>query len=132
MEADSGVSGAGTLLSLTGGCINFIVGILVGLVLPIAIARYAVSSDIGNALQFGAVISTLRANPATYVVIALLQIFIVPILAGIGVIACFVGAAFTGFYAYLMVYHLYGQAHRLTQGASAGYGQPPSQPSYPF
>ena len=128
---NDGASGVGTLLSLTGNCLNLIVSIAVAVVLPIAIARYAVSSDIRNALKFGEVIATLRANVATYVIIALLNTFLVPLMAGVGVIACFVGAAFTGFYAYLMIYHLYGQAHRQAQGASLGYGQP-SQPSYPF
>jgi len=131
-SSDSGASGVGTLLSLTGSCLNFIVAIAVALVLPIAIGRYAASSDIGTALQFGAVFATLRANVATYVVIALMTAIVAPLLASIGLIACFIGAAFTGFYAYLMVYHLYGQAHRLAQGAVTGYGQPPSQPSYPF
>jgi hypothetical protein len=130
-SSNNGASGVGTLLSLTGSCLNFIVSIAVALVLPVAIARYAVSSDIGNALQFGAVIATVRANIATFAVIALLNAFVVPLLAGIGIIACFIGAAFTGFYAYLMIYHLYGQAYRQTQGAATGMGQPP-QPSYPF
>lgn len=128
---NGGASGVGTLLSLTGNCLNLIVGIAVSVVLPIAVARYAVTSDIGNALQFGEVIATLRANVATYAVIALLSTFVVPLLTGIGLIACFIGVVFTGFYAYLMIYHLYGQAHRQAQGAPVGYGQPP-QPSYPF
>ena len=61
----------------------------------------------------------------SYIIIALLAAFVLPLIGGLGIIACFIGAAFTGFYGYLMIYHLYGQAHRISEGAATGgYGQP--------
>lgn len=122
--SDSGTSAGGTAISLLGNCINFFVGIAVGIILPAAMGRFAATGDLGSAFQFGAVFAAVRQNIGTFVIIALLATFVVPILAGIGVIACFIGAAFTGFYAYLMVYHLYGQAYRISEGVSpGGYGQ---------
>lgn len=122
-SGNDGAAAAGGVLSLLGSCINFIVSLAVAVVLPAAMGRFAVTSDIGSALQFGAVIATVRQNVGIFVIIALINSFLVPLLAGIGIIACFIGAAFTAFYAYLMIYHLYGQAHRATQGATPGYGQ---------
>ncbi len=125
---NSGAVAAGSLISLLGSCINFLLGIAVAVVLPAAMGRFAVTSNIGNALQFGAVFATVRQHIGMFVIIALISSFLVPLLASIGLIACFIGAAFTAFYAYLMVYHLYGQAYRATQGAEVGYGQQYGEP----
>lgn len=124
-SSNNGVAATGSLLSLGGGCLAFIVQIAVAVVLPAAIARFAVTSNIGEGLKFGEVFAVVRQNIGMYIVIALMSTFVAGFIAGIGVIACFIGAAFTGFYAYLMTYHLYGQAYRNTQGASLGYGQQP-------
>jgi hypothetical protein len=130
--SDSGTSAGGTALSLIGNCINFFVGIAVAIILPAAMGRFAATGDLGSAFQFGTVFATVRQNLGMFVIVALLNAFVVPLLAGIGIIACFVGAAFTGFYAYLMLYHLYGQAYRISQDAQpGGYGQPYGQ-AQPF
>lgn len=124
-SSNNGAAATGILLSLAGGCINFILGIVVMLVLPAAIGRFAVAGNIGDAFKFGEILATVRRNIGTYIVIALLATFVAGFITGVGLIACFVGIAFTGFYASLMTYHLYGQAQRNTQGASFGYGQQP-------
>ncbi len=124
-SSNNGTAAAGGVLSLVGSCLNFILSILVAIVLPAAIGRFAVAGNIGDAFKFGEILATIRQNIGMFVIIALISSFLVPILTGIGIIACFIGAAFTGFYAYLMLYHLYGQAYRNTQGAPIGYGQQP-------
>lgn len=129
---NSGAVAAGSLISIVGSCLNFLLSIAVAIVLPAAMGRFAVTSDIGNALKVGEVFATVRQNIGMYVVIALISSFLVPLIAGLGIIACFIGAAFTGFYAYLMVYHLYGQAYRTTQGADLSYGQPQYGQPRPF
>ena len=125
---NDGAVAAGVGLSLLANCVSFLGSFIIALIQPAAIGRYAATSDIGSALQVGTVFAMIRQNIGTYIVIALITTFLVPLLAGIGIIACFIGAAFTGFYAYLMVYHLYGQAYRTSQGASVGYGQQYGQP----
>jgi hypothetical protein len=126
---NSGAVAAGSLISIVGSCLNFVLSLAVAVVLPAAMGRFAVTSDIGNALRVGEVIATVRQNIGMYIVIALITTFLVPLISGLGIIACFIGAAFTAFYAYLMVYHLYGQAYRTTQGAYVGgYGEQYGQP----
>jgi hypothetical protein len=125
---NDGAAAAGGLLNIVGGCLNFILSLLVAVILPAAIGRFAASGNIAEGLQFGAVIATVRQNIGMYVIIALLSTFLVPLISGIGIIACFIGAAFTSFYAYLMIYHLYGQAYRTTQGGTMDYGQQYGQP----
>ncbi len=125
-SSNNGVATTGGVLNLAGGCLSFILQLAVAVVLPAALARFAVSGSIGDGLKFAEVFATVRQNIGMYVVVALMSTFVAGFIGGIGVIACFVGAAFTSFYAYLMTFHLYGQAYRNTQGAPIGYGQQPS------
>ena len=124
-SSNNGVATTGGVLNLAGGCLSFILQLAVAVVLPAALARFAVSGSIGDGLKFAEVFATVRQNIGMYVVVALMSTFVAGFIGGIGVIACFVGAAFTSFYAYLMTFHLYGQAYRNTQGAPIGYGQQP-------
>jgi hypothetical protein len=120
-----GAAAAGTGIGLIGNCLSFILGILTYLVLPIGMGRLAASGgNIGHALQFGEVFATLRQNLGMYFVIALLAYFVGGLLAFLGIILCGIGVAFTGFYGQVMQYHLYGQAHRASQGGA------PMQPAY--
>jgi hypothetical protein len=126
MGNSDGAAAAGTGIGLLGNCLSFILGLLTYLVLPIGMGRLAASGgNIGYALQFGEVFATLRQNIGTYVVIALLAYFVGGLLAAVGLIACGVGAFFTGFYAQVMQYHLYGQAQQQAQGTmQPAYGTP--------
>lgn len=124
-SSNNGIAATGSLLNLAGGCLSFILQLAIAVILPAALARFAVSGIIGDGLKFAEIFSTVRQNIGTYIVIALMSTFVAGFIGGIGIIACFVGAAFTSFYAYLMTFHLYGQAHRNTQGTAIGYGQQP-------
>lgn len=129
-SGNDGAAAAGLGISLLGNCLSFLLQIATAVVIPAAIGRFAASGgNIGAALQFGEVFATVRQNLGTYVVIALMTTFVGGLIAGLGIIACGIGIAFTSFYAQVMGYHLYGQAHRNTQGASmqSGYGNPYGQ-----
>ena len=127
--SSSGASVATTGLSYGGSCLAWIVGIIVGLFVPIAIGRYAATSNFSEAFQFGAIFNTLRQYFVTYLVITLLSGIVLAFIAGLGVIAICIGAGFTWFYSQLVLYHLYGQAQRQAQGEfQPGYGQ--QQPMY--
>ena len=122
----SGATAAATGLSYGGSCLAWIVGIIVGLFVPIAIGRYAATNSLGEAFQFGAMFNTLRQHFVTYLVITLLSGIVLAFIAGLGLIAICVGAGFTWFYSQLVLYHLYGQAQRQAQGnVPSSYGQPP-------
>jgi hypothetical protein len=129
--SDTGVSGAGTALGLLGGCLNFIIGIGIALIAPIAIARYATTNSIGNAVQFGEIFATFRQNVGMYVIVALLGTLAVGFISSLGIILCFVGVFFTAFYGTLVQYNLYGQAHRQATGMmQPSYGSPYGNPPY--
>lgn len=127
-SSNNGLATTGGLLNLGGSCLGFILQLAIAVLLPAALARFAINGSIGEGLKFAEVFATVRQNIGTYVVVALMSTFVAGFIGGIGVIACFVGAAFTSFYAYLMTFHLYGQAQRNAQGAPIGYGQ--QQPMY--
>lgn len=131
--SDTGSSGAGAALSVIGSCVALPLALLVSLVSPIGIARYATTGNIGRALNIGAIVATLRANFVTYLLVLLMGI-VTGFVSGLGVLACFIGLPFTAFYAQLVNYHLYGQAYHKAEGALPSYGQPqqPYPQSSPF
>ena len=125
-SGNDNAAAAGAGISLLGNCIGFILQIATAVVMPVAIGRFAASGgDIGSALQFGQVFAAVRQNIGMYVVIALMTSIVGGLIASLGFIACGIGVAFTAFYSQVMSYHLYGQAHRNTQGAmQPAYGDP--------
>ena len=127
-QSNGGSGGAGGALTALGYCLIFPLSILVYLMLPVAVARYAVTRSIGAALQFGQLFAALRANFVTYLLVMLLS-YAAQFVGQFGILLCGIGLPFTMFYAFLVQYHLYGQAHLKTQGSVPGYGQP--QQAYP-
>jgi hypothetical protein len=125
------VSGAGSALSLCGSCLSFFLAIGVALIVPIAVARYATTNSIGNAVQFGEIFATLRQNIGMYVAVALLSSIVVGLISSLGLILCFVGVFFTAFYGSLVQYNLYAQAYRQAAGTmQPSYGSPYGGPPY--
>lgn len=127
-------SSAGSLLSLIGSCLTIPLSILLGFLLPIAIGRYAVTRNIGAALRIGELFATLRTHFTTYLIVLLLA-YAASFVGQFGILLCGIGLPFTLFYSQAVTYHLYGQAHRKTQGVlPGGYGtpQPASPQSFPY
>ncbi len=131
-DSDAGAA-IGGLLSLVGGCLGFLLGIVFALMLPIAIGRYAATRSIGEGLRLGAIFDTLRANIGTYLLV-LLMVFAASLIGQLGILLCFIGLPFTLFYAQVVQYHLYGQAHVKAHGSMPGMGQPQAAfpPPYPY
>ena len=131
-DSDAGAA-IGGLLSLVGGCLGFLLGIAYALMLPVAIGRYAVTRSIAEGLRLGAIFATVRANIGTYLIV-LLMIFAASLIGQLGILLCFIGLPFTLFYAQVVQYHLYGQAHVKAHGSMPGMGQPQAAfpPPYPY
>ena len=106
-------SGLAGFLSLIGGCLTFIYEILLALIFPAILVRFATTGSISACFQFGQIISFITANIGNYIIVVLLSI-VAYIIAGLGVIACIVGVFVTSFYAYLVMAHLFGQLARLS------------------
>lgn len=92
-------------------CIIWLYGLAMGVFLPAALTRFAMSEEIGDFFAFGEIFSYVTGNLGNYI-IALLLSWVASFVAGLGVILCFVGVLFTSFWAYLVAAHLFGQVYR--------------------
>jgi hypothetical protein len=93
------------------GCLMFLYGIFMGFVLPAAIGNYAAKDQLGAAFRFGEIWSLVQKNPSSYLMVLVIEI-ISGLVAVLGIIACIIGVAFTGFWAMLVTGHATGQAYR--------------------
>ncbi len=103
------------LLMVCFGLIMLVYGLLLALVLPASITRYAATGEFGAAFRFGEVIGMVRDNLGVYLMVLVMTI-VAQMIGGMGGIVLGCGALFTGFYAQLVMYHAYGQAYRIAVG----------------
>jgi Protein of unknown function (DUF4013) len=97
-------------------CLNFLLSIPLGLVLPAALARTAVEGTFNAGLEVGRVLGIVRDRFADYVVVLLIG-YAAGIIAVAGFIALCIGVLVTIVYSFLLSAHVYGQAyHRATAG----------------
>ena len=99
------------LVSLCLNCIVGLYGLVLGILFPAILVNYAVTGEVGSAFRFGEIFGFITGNLGNYI-IALILAWVASLIAGFGVIACGVGVLFTGFWAYLVMAHLFGQVHR--------------------
>jgi len=92
------------------GCFGLLWAIVMSLLLPAAIARFAAEGELASAFQFGEIFSLVRDNLGTYLLTAVM-VWVTGIMASLGLLLCFVGVLFTSVYAELVGGHLYGQAY---------------------
>ena len=97
-------------VSVALSCFNFLWAIVISLVLPAAIGRFAAEGELSSAFRFGEIIALVRDNLATYAITAVM-VWATGIMAGLGLLLCLIGVFFTAVYAELVTGHLYGQAY---------------------
>lgn len=105
-------------------CLSGLYGLFLGLVLPAALAHYAVTEDFAAFFRFGDIFQLITKNLGNYVV-ALILYWVAQFVAVFGVILCFVGVTFTEFWSTLVGSHLLGQVYR----ASLRPAVPTSEPT---
>ncbi len=115
--------GLGGLFTFAASCLNFLWSIVMYLLLPAAIARFAATDDLSAAFRFGDVIALVRNNLATYLV-TLVMAWVASIIAGLGFLVCGIGALVTIPYSYMVMGHLYGQAYAVSGGRTAAPAAP--------
>lgn len=92
-------------------CLSFLWSLLVAIVFPAAVIRYAETGEFSAAFRFGEIFSLIAGNTGNYIVAVLIG-WVASIIAGLGTILCFVGVFFTLFWGYLVMAHLWGQVGR--------------------
>jgi hypothetical protein len=125
-----GVAAAGGLLSLCFIPVMLILALATTVVSYAAMARYAATNSMSEALKFREVLAAVRKSPGAWLMVLLVQI-LAGFVASLGLIACGIGILFTTFISYCVLGHALGQTI-VSQGLagagppSPGYGPPPS------
>jgi hypothetical protein len=104
-------------VSVALSCFNLLWAIVMTLVLPAAIGRFAAEGELSSAFRFGEIIAMVRDNLVTYVITAAM-VWATGIMAGLGLLLCLIGVFFTAVYAELVSGHLYGQAYLEATGGA--------------
>jgi len=104
-------------------CLSGLYGLFIGIVLPAAYTKYAVSNDFGVFFRFGEIFPYIGANLGNYI-IAVLLAWVAQFVAGFGVFLCIVGVIFTQFWATLVGSHLLGQVYRVRATPAAPAPEP--------
>ncbi len=92
-------------------CVQGLLGLVIGLILPAAIIRYAEYDTFGSAFQFGAIFSFISNNLGDYIIVVLIG-WVAQFIASFGVLLLCIGVFFTSFWSVLVMGHLYGQLAR--------------------
>lgn len=107
-----------SIVSICVSCFMILYEIVIGFVLPAAFGNLAATGEIGAGFRMGEVIGLVRAAPGPYFM-ALLGAIVAGIIAGLGVIACFIGVLFTAAYSYAVQAHFWGQAYNAAKAAQS-------------
>ena len=120
-------SGVAAVASACLYCILFLLALVVNVTVHAPLTRFALNGQLSTFWDFGGNWRFIQANIGNYI-IAVLLLLVANLIAGLGVIACFVGIFFTTFWANLVGAHLFGQVAR---GAPASTDVTPMTPLSP-
>jgi len=122
--SDDTVAMIAGIVSACFGCFTAILSLVIYLVLPAAVGRYAATDELGEAFKIGEIFRTVKENLGTYGMV-LLGGMLASLVASLGTIACVIGVLFTMVYSMAINGHLWGQAY-VTSGSGA-----PAAPAEP-
>lgn len=105
------------ILGVCTGLIITVLSVLMGLVVPFALARYAETEDLGQALQLGVIWRMFQKNIGPAFLVLLVTWLAGMLAAAAGTILCGVGLFFTVFYLQLITAFLYGGLYRQARPA---------------
>jgi len=103
-------------VSVCCGCLLLLYAILMSLMLPFALGKYAETGQVGAAFQLGEVFELLKNNIGPAFIVLLVGALAIFAAELVGLIACGVGLFFTLFYAQLVMAFLYGSLYRQARG----------------
>jgi hypothetical protein len=90
-------------------CLMGLWGLVIGVLSPAIIVRFAETGQFNSGLRLGEVFGVISANVGNYVIVMIIMWIASGIIAPLGLIACVVGVIFTNFWAQLVSGNLLGQ-----------------------
>jgi hypothetical protein len=111
------VGGTMGIVSTCLSCLMGLWGLVIGVLTPGIVIRYAETGQFNSAFKFGEVVGILKVNVGSYLIVLILLWVAIYIISPLGLIACVVGIIFTYFYAYLIAGNLLGQLAAQVRGA---------------
>lgn len=90
-------------------CFSLIFALLLYALMPAIFVRFAETGELSSVFRIGELWSFIQQDVGSYAIVVLLSFVIFSFLAPLGIIACFIGAFFTQWWAYLIFGHLTGQ-----------------------
>ena len=111
------VGGTMGIVSTCLSCLMGLWGLVIGVLSPAIMIRFAETGQFNSAFQFGEVVNVAKANVGSYLIVLILLWVAIYIIGPLGLIACLVGMIFTIFYAYLIAGNLLGQLAAQVPGA---------------
>jgi hypothetical protein len=106
--ADSAAS-VYVIVSTCLSCLMGLWGLVLGVISPAIIVRFAETGQFGASLRFAGWLDVIKANVGGYLIVMILMWVASGIIAPLGLILCVVGVIFTQFWAYLVWGNLLGQ-----------------------
>jgi len=110
-EGGDNASSFAGLLYVCLSCLFLPYTILLGLVFPAAIGRFAATGEMGTAFRFGEVFGLVRKAPSAYIMVLLVSMLVGLISSMLGSVLCLIGLLFTTAYAAVINAHMQGQAY---------------------
>ncbi len=107
------------ILQILNACVTLPYSLVLALLLPASIGEIADHGQLGQALNPANAFKMVRANLGGYIIAVILAGIAGSILGTVGVIVCVIGVFPAYAYATAITGHLYGQAYRVAQSASA-------------
>ena len=114
-EASGDPDAAGVVGGVWGsclGCITFVLGLLISLLLPFAWSKFAENGQFGDAFKLGEVFGGVRDNLGPTIIVILIGMLVSLASGLVGLLLCIVGTIFTTVYAQLVTAFLYGALYR--------------------
>lgn len=117
-DAGGALAGLVSILSMCLWCLVMLFILVIAVMFPAALTRYAVSNQLNVFWDFRGNFDLISKNLTNYI-IAILITWVAGFVAGFGFILCIIGVIFTSFWAQLVGAHVYGQFWRASQGMAA-------------
>jgi hypothetical protein len=102
---------AQSVVGILSACFSCLIGLwslVVAVIIPAVMIRYAEVGEFMAGFRFGEIFSVITANVGGYIVVLLLT-WVASFIGQLGIILCIIGVIFTSFWSYLVGGNLLGQ-----------------------